>query len=99
LYLHDELGHSVWNLLEKNWTETRVESTNTLVLQDLGETTNETVGETRLGNETNTGSLKRTEGNVGDELGAGGRGKVDSGTVVDSGLVAEHVDGGLLGNL
>lgn len=86
-------------LLEENGTETRVESANTLVLQDLGETADETVSEGRVRDETDTGSLERAEGDIGEELGGGGRSEVDSGTVVGSGLVAESVDGLLLEEL
>jgi len=83
-------------LLEENGTETSVESTDTLVLEHLGEATNETVGVGGLGDETDTGSLKRAQGNVGKELSGGGRGEVDGSTVVLGSLVAEQVDGLLL---
>lgn len=92
LHLHNELGHGVWNLLEENWAESRVESTDTLVLQDLAETTDETVGETRLGDETDTGGLEWAEGNVGKELSSGRGGEVDGGAVVGGSLVAESAD-------
>jgi len=92
LHLHDELGHGVWNLLEEDWTETRVESTDTLVLHDLAHTTNKTVGETRLGDETDTGGLERAEGDVGKELSSGRRGEVDGGAVVGGSLVTEGAD-------
>jgi hypothetical protein len=89
-----------WNiLLEENWSESGVESTNTLVLQDLAESRDKASCETGLGNETDTGSLERAEGDVSDELGAGGRGEVDGGAVVGGGLVAEEVDGLLLEEL
>lgn len=58
-------------LLEEDRTETSVESTNTLVLQDLGETADKTAGVCRVRDETDTGSLERAEGNVGEELGGG----------------------------
>lgn len=86
-------------LLEQDGTETRVEGTDTLVLQDLAESTDKTVGKGRVGNETNTGGLKRAQGDVSEELSAGGRGEVDSSAVVAGRLVADHVDGLLLEEL
>ena len=86
-------------LLEQDGTETGVEGTDTLVLQHLGETTNETVGVGRLGDETDTGGLKRAEGNIGEELGKTRRGQVDGSTVLGGGLVAESGDGLLLEEL
>jgi hypothetical protein len=95
----DELGHGVGDLLEQDGSEARVEGTDTLVLQNLGETTNETVGKGWVTDETDTGSLERAESDVGKELGDGSGGKVDGGTVVGGGLVADHVDGLLLEEL
>jgi hypothetical protein len=86
-------------LLEQDGAESGVEGTNTLVLQDLAESTNKTVGESRVGDETDTGGLERAEGDVSEELGAGGRGEVDSSAVVAGSLVADHVDGLLLEEL
>lgn len=83
-------------LLEQNGTETSVEGTNTLLLQHLAETTDQTRGVGRLGDETDTGGLKRAKGNVGEELGGTGGGNVDQGAVVGGSLVAEQVDGLLL---
>lgn len=79
-------------LLEQDGSETGVESTDTLVLQHLGETANETVGIGRLRDETDTGSLERAEGNVGEELGGGRGGQVDGSAVVGGSLKAELVD-------
>lgn len=86
----------IYLLLEQDGTETSVESAKTLVRVDLAHTADKAVGVGRVGHETDTGSLKRAEGNVGEELGAGGRGKVDGSAVVDSVLVADHGDGLLL---
>lgn len=86
-------------LLEKDGAETAVESTDTLLLGNAGETRNETGSEGRLGDETDTGGLERAEGNVGKELSAGGGGEVDSGAVVGSVLVAEETNGLLLEEL
>ena len=80
-------------LLEQDRTETSIESTNTLILQHFAESTNESIGICGLGNETNTGSLKRAEGNVGEEFCEGGRGQVDGCAVVGGSLIAEEVDG------
>lgn len=79
-------------LLEENGSETGVEGTDTLVLQHLGETTDETVGVGGLGDETDTGGLERAEGNVGEELGGGRRSQVDGSSVVGGSLLAESVD-------
>ena len=83
-------------LLEQNRTETSVKSANTLILQHLAESTNETIGICGLGDETDTGSLERAEGNVGEELSESGRGQVDGCAVVGGGLEAEDVNGLLL---
>jgi hypothetical protein len=95
----DELGHGVGNLLEQDRSETRVEGTDTLVLQNLGETTNETVGKGWVTDEPDTGSLKGAESDIGEELGDGSGGEVDGGTVVRGGLVTDHVNGLLLEEL
>ena len=86
-------------LLEEDRTETSVESTETFVLEHLGHTTDQTIGIGRLRDETDTGSLKRAEGDIGEELSAGRRTKVDSGTVFSSGLITENVNGLLLEEL
>ena len=83
-------------LLEEHRTETRVESTETLVLQDLGETTGQTTSEGGLRHETNTGSLKRAESDIGKEFGGSGGGEVDGGSVVGGVLDANLVDALLL---
>lgn len=87
-------AHNV--LLEQNGTETRVKSTNTLLLQDLGETTDQAVGEGRLRHQSDTGGLEGAEGNVSDEFGACSRGEVDGGAVLDGTFVADQVDALLL---
>jgi hypothetical protein len=92
-------GNYGYLLLEQNGTETRVEGANTLGAEDLAETTDQTVGELGVGNETDTGGLKRAEGDVSDELGAGGGTEVDGSAVVGGSLVAESVDGLLLEEL
>lgn len=69
-------------LLEQDRTEAGVESTNTLILEDLREATDQAIGETRLRNETNSGGLKRAKGDISEELGGGSGGEVDSGSVV-----------------
>lgn len=79
-------------LLEEDRSESRVESADTLILQDLGETTEKTVGELGVRDETNTGSLKRAEGDISKELGGGRGGEVDSSAVVGGSLKTELVD-------
>lgn len=86
-------------LLEQDRAETRVESTNALVLQNLAKATDKTVGEVGLGDETDTGSLKRAEGDISEELGRGGRGEVDGGAVLRGCLIAEEIDALLLEEL
>lgn len=86
-------------LLEQDGSETRVESTNTLVLEDLAEATNQAIGEGGLRDETDTGRLERAQGDVSEELGERGRGEVDGGAVVGGSLVADQVDGLLLEQL
>lgn len=86
-------------LLEEDGTETSVESTDTLILEHLGEATNETVGVGGLRDETDTGGLEGAQGNVGEELGGTGRGEVDGSAVVGGSLVAKLVDALLLEQL
>lgn len=83
-------------LLEEHGTETRVERTKTLLAQDLGETRGETGSEGGLRDETDTGSLKRAESNVGEEFGSGGGSEVDGGSVLRGILDANLVDALLL---
>jgi hypothetical protein len=86
-------------LLEEDRTETRVESTDTLVLEDLAEAAHETASEGRLRDETNTSRLKRAQGDISEEFGGSGGSEVDSGSVVGSSLVTELVDKLLLEEL
>ena len=86
-------------LLEEDGTETSVESTDTLVLHHLAEALDETVGIGGVRDETDTGSLKRAEGDISEELGGGGRSEVDGSAVVGGGLEAEQVDALLLEEL
>lgn len=68
----------------------------TFLLGDLAECTSQSLCEGWLGDETDTGSLERAEGNVGKELSNGRGTQVDGGPVLLSSLVAEVVDGLLL---
>lgn len=86
-------------LLEQDGSESRVEGTNALLLQDAGHGREETAGEGRLGDKTDTGGLERAQGNISDELSGTGGGEVDSGAVVLGSLVAKGVDGLLLEEL
>lgn len=79
-------------LLEQDRSETSVESTNTLILQHLAESPNESIGVCWLRDETNTGSLKRAERNISEEFCETSRGQVDSGSVVGGRLISEDVD-------
>jgi len=80
-------------LLEQNRTEAGVESTDTLVLHHLAESSNKTIGICWLGNETDTCGLKRAERNISEEFCECGGGEVNGCAVVGSGLVSDHVDG------
>lgn len=86
-------------LLEQEGTEAGVERADTLSLEHLAESTDQAVGVCGLGNETDTGSLKRAKGDIGEELGARGGGEVDGGAVVGGSLVADEADGLLLEEL
>lgn len=80
-------------LLEQDWTESCVESTETIVLQDLGETTDQAIGIGWVRDETDTGGLEWTKGDVSEELGGGSGSEVDSGSVVGSSLETQLRDG------
>ena len=86
-------------LLEEDGSETGVESTNTLVLEDLAEAANQAVGIGGLSDETDTGGLERAEGDISEELAGSGRGEVDGSAVVAGSLETEEVDGLLLEEL
>ena len=86
-------------LLDQKGAETTVEGAEALLLGDPGEATNKAIGEGGPGNETDSGGLERAEGEISEELGAGGGGEVDGGAVVGSGLVAEEANGLLLEEL
>lgn len=86
-------------LFEEDRAKTRVESTNALVFENLPETTNQTVGEARCRDETDTGSLERAESNGGEELRARGRDGVDGSTVPAGLFETKNVDGLLLEKL
>src|SRR5699024_8228754 len=92
-------GKTGYSLFEENRTESRVESADTLMLQDLAESTGKAVGKSGFRNETDTGGLKGAESDISDEFSASGRGQVDGGAVVGGSLVAESVDGLLLEEL
>lgn len=86
-------------LLEENGAKARVESTNTLSLEDLAKATNQTVGEARGRDETDTGSLKRAERDRSKELCQTSRGHVDGRAVLVSLLSAHGINGLLLEEL
>ena len=86
-------------LLEEDGAETRVERADALVLEDLTEAADQTVGETGGRDETNTGGLEGAESDGGEELGAGGGDGVDGRSVLAGPLDTEQVDGLLLKEL
>ena len=73
-------------LLEENWAESRIESTNAFSLQDLAEAANEAIGKCRFRDETNARGLERAKGDIGEELSARRRSKVYCGAVVAGGF-------------
>ena len=86
-------------LLEQKGTKTTVEGGEALLLEDATEARDKAGSEGGLGDQTNTGGLKGAEGEISEELVAGGGGEVDGGAVVGSGLVAEEANGLLLEEL
>lgn len=86
-------------LLEQDRAETSIESTDTLILQHLAKSTNETIRICGLRDETDTGSLKGAERDISEELSDTGRCQVNGCTVVGSSLISEERDGLLLEQL
>ena len=86
-------------LLEQNRPKAGVESAKSLRLRNLREATDQAIRERRLGDQANARRLERTEGDVGEELGAGGGGQIDGGAIIGGILVAEQRDGLLLEEL
>lgn len=80
-------------LLEQDWSESSVEGTETIILQDLAETIKQAIGVTWVRDETDTGGLKWAEGDISEELGGSGRGEVDGGSVVRGSLETQLRDG------
>lgn len=96
----DELGHGVGDLLEQDGTESRVESAHdTVLLQDTSKARDKAGSEGGLRDETNTGGLERAESDIGEELCNTGRSQVDGSAVVDSVLLANSLNEGLLPEL
>lgn len=97
LFDKNQGGYDV--LFEQDGHESRVERANTLILENLGESADETVGEARGRNETDAGGLQGAQRNRREKLGRGGRHRVDKTTVLARSLEAEEVDGLLLEKL
>jgi hypothetical protein len=76
-----------------------VESSNTLLSCNPGESSSESVGESGLGHETDSDGLKGAESDVGEELSDGGGTEIDGLSVLPGGLDTIVVDGGLLPEL
>jgi hypothetical protein len=55
-------------LLEQDWTETSIECTQTFILEDLAESTNESIGVCWIRYKTNTCRLKRAQSNISKEF-------------------------------
>lgn len=81
--LDSELSHGVGDLLEEDGDETRVEaSEEALVSNNLGEGSDKTGSVAGVGHELDAGGLEGAEEDISNELGHGGRGKVDGETVL-----------------
>lgn len=89
-------GSMVDLLLEQDGTEAGIECAEAFLAGNLGHAADEACREGGLGHETDAGGFERAEGDVCEELGAGGGGEVDPGAVLRGGLVPEQGDGLLL---
>lgn len=79
-------------LFEQDRTKTGVESANTFSLHNLAKTAKKTASECGFRHKTNTGSLKRTKSDVGEEFSGSGRSQVDRSTIVRGSLVTKVID-------
>lgn len=89
--LNGELGHGVGDLLEEDGTKTGVEAHDTISGEHASSASTEALGEGGVGNGADADGLQRAEEEVSDELGHGGRGKVDVGAVLPSLLLTHGV--------
>ena len=85
--------YCIYILFEKNRPKAGVKPSQTLLPSNLTEARDKTTGKGRFRHQTDTGSFKRTEGNIGEELGKRGGNTVDSDTVVSGIFIADSVDG------
>jgi hypothetical protein len=76
-----------------------VETGDTLLPGDPGETGEQTAGKAGLGDQSNPGSLEGAEGDIGKELGDGGSSEVDGGPVLTGRVDTDRVDGDLFPEL
>lgn len=77
----------------------RVESADAFLAGDLGKAGDRASSEARLRYQSDTGGLERVEGNIGEELGEGGRNTIDCDVVVPGVLVADNINRFLLEEL
>ena len=71
--LHGKLGHGVRDLLEKNRTETRIETAeDAFLLHQARGDSGEAVGVSGIGHRTDTAGLQGAQEDIGDKLGARG---------------------------
>lgn len=96
---HGELGHGVRNLLEQDGTETGVETGDTFLSCDSGETTGQTVGERWLRDQSDSSGFQGAQGNVGEEFGDTGGTEVDGLSVLSGRVDTDGVNGDLLPEL
>lgn len=86
--VHHELGHGVRDLLEQDRPKPGVECADSFLRGNLGHSAEETSGEGRLGDETDTCGFEGAEGDIGEEFGESGGEEVDGGAVVRGGFEA-----------
>jgi hypothetical protein len=96
---HGELGHGVRNLLEQDGTETGVETGDTFLSGDSGETTGQAVGEGWLRNQSDSSGFQGAQGDVGEEFGDTGGTEVDGLSVLSGRVDTDGVNGDLLPEL
>lgn len=76
-----------------------VETSETFFPCDPSESGHKTRSESGLGNQSNSGSLKRTQSDIGKELGNGGSSEVDGLSVFTSAVNTKGINGGLFPEL
>jgi len=76
-----ELHHGVGDLSHPQGNQTLVEGIDALILQHLGHSLAEVVGESGNGLDLDLGGLERRQGDIGEELGRSGSSQIQRGAV------------------